>query len=237
MNKQQRSFYDAMYGDEAPEHGQRSLIKRLIQHISTDRIEAASALVPKGESLLDVGCGDGSLLWSLAGKFKYGLGVDITMRPPVWNKDDTQKNGDMPLHMVVANIDEGLPFKASSYQVVICIATLQHVFDPIHCLKEIAQVIRPGGYLVIQVPNIVYIKYRWKILFGSFPSISWRGGWDGGTLHYFTKSSLKELLADQGFRICRLSGSGVLSAFRSWWPGLLTGDLIVLAQKPSDNTS
>ena len=224
-----------MYDEDQPNHRKKSIIRRLLQRFSADRIEVSNVMTPRCESLLDIGCGDGSLLWSLAGKFNRGTGVDIAMRSPVWKQIEGRDK--IPMDVVVANIDEGLSFKPSSYEVVTCIATLQHVFDPIHCMKEMTRVLRPGGYLVLQVPNIVYIRYRLNILFGSFPRISWREGWDGGTLHYFTKSSISRLLADHDFQIRQLSGSGSLCALRNWWPGLLTGDLIILAQKPVENPS
>ena len=55
-------------------------------------------------------------------------------------------------------------------------------------------------------------------------------GWEGGHLHNFTRSTLVQLLHSRGFQVERCTGSGVLTPLRSWWPGLLLGNIIVRAR-------
>ena len=62
--------------------------------------------------------------------------------------------------------------------------------------------------------------YNWKEI-----------GWDGGHLHYFIKKTLSKALTESGFKILKISGSGLFAKFRNWWPSLLTGDLVIKAQK------
>ena len=88
----------------------------------------------------------------------------------------------------------------------------------------------------MQVPNIAYLKYRIQLFFGKLPVTSspfnWKEiGWDGGHLHYFTKKTLSKLLEESGFKIVKVSGSGLFAQFRNWYPSLLTGDIIIKAQK------
>jgi len=104
-------------------------------------------------------------------------------------------------------------------------------------VEEMYRVLRPGGYVVIQVPNIAYFKYRVSLLFGKLPVTSspynWQEiGWDGGHIHYFTMKKLCLLFESQGFLVKAKSGSGFLSIFRNWYPSLLCGDLFIKAQKP-----
>ena len=58
-------------------------------------------------------------------------------------------------------------------------------------------------------------------------------GWDGGTLHYFTKKTFCGMLQDSGFKIEKVSGCGLLANFRNFYPSLLCGDLCIHAIKKS----
>lgn len=52
----------------------------------------------------------------------------------------------------VIGIGEELPFKDASFDGVFSLAVLEHVRDPFKCAKEIARVVKPGGFLVCCVP-------------------------------------------------------------------------------------
>jgi len=98
------------------------------------------------------------------------------------------------------------------------------------------RVLRPNGYVIAEVPNICYLKYRVQILLGKLPATSspynWEKiGWDGGHIHYFTMKKFCWLFESQGFRIEKKTGSGFLAKFRNWWPSLLCGDLVIKAVK------
>ena len=74
------------------------------------------------------------------------------------------------------------------------------------------------------------------MFFGKLPitgsPYNWKEvGWDGGHLHYFTQKALCKLLEESGFKVLKVSGCGLFANFRNFWPSLLTGDLIIKAQK------
>jgi len=60
--------------------------------------------------------------------------------------------GDREFHMVQGN-GCSMPFEDSSFDTVLCIQVLEHVFEPIKMVKEIARVLRPGGCVVALVPQ------------------------------------------------------------------------------------
>jgi len=47
-----------------------------------------------------------------------------------------------------------LPFAASTFDGVISVAVLEHVPDPRQCVREIAKVLRPGGWVFAAVPGL-----------------------------------------------------------------------------------
>jgi SAM-dependent methyltransferase len=122
------------------------------------------------------------------------------------------------------------------FDAVTCVAVIEHVFDPYFVANEIHRVLKDGGIFIAEVPNIAYLKQRIKLLFGKLPitssSYNWQEiGWDGGHLHYFTKTTFCGLLEECGFEILTVSGSGLFARFRNFYPALLTGDICVKAKK------
>jgi SAM-dependent methyltransferase len=77
---------------------------------------------------------------------------------------------------------------------------IEHVFDPRFLLDEIARVLKPGGILLLDTPNIRYAKHLWSLLIGGrFPVTAGddedlRLAHDGGHLHYFARRDIEVLL-------------------------------------------
>lgn len=58
---------------------------------------------------------------------------------------------ESPLAKVKMDIHK-MPFKDNSFEVVLCNHVLEHVRDDIVAMKEIARVLKPGGFAILQVP-------------------------------------------------------------------------------------
>lgn len=70
-----------------------------------------------------------------------------------------------------------------------------------------------GGCIIAQVPNIGYLKYRIQFLLGKLTATNspykWEEiGWDGGHIHYFTMKKFCWLFEQKGFKIEKKIGSG-----------------------------
>jgi SAM-dependent methyltransferase len=58
---------------------------------------------------------------------------------------------ESPLAKVKMDIHK-IPFPDDTFQVVLCNHVLEHVTDDMRALKEIARVLKPGGFAILQVP-------------------------------------------------------------------------------------
>jgi SAM-dependent methyltransferase len=149
--------------------------------------------------------------------------------------------------------NDPLPPGLGTFDIVLCMETLEHLMDPLLVLQEkIKPVLKPGGHLVVTVPNGAYLKDRLTLLFGEAPTF-------GSGIHLlpyrpynldhktiFTVSGLRETLTLAGFAVERLfptpgyaPGLVLRSRTRwlwnrlaSWWPGLFARDLMCIARMP-----
>jgi SAM-dependent methyltransferase len=134
------------------------------------------------------------------------------------------------------NLNEDFPFHTSSFDAVVALMVIEHLFDPFHSLREIARILAPEGWLYLNVPLVTSLKNRLRLLFGQMPLTSrssWYDlrEWDGGHLHYFTVQLLRRLLNENGFTSLLIHPVGRLIPFKRLWPGLLCGEITVIARR------
>lgn len=214
-------------------------LRRLLRKYDWDRYAIAEQLIHPGKKILDIGCGEGYMLLRLKDKFDELSGLDVApsrLKEAEINIKEIDPSMGAKFKFMEGNADDPLPFPNEFFNVITCIAVIEHVYDIFSLVKEIHRVLKPDGYVIAEVPNIAYLKHRISLLLGLLPVTSspynWEEvGWDGGHIHYFTMNRFCLLFESQRFRIEKKSGSGFLAKFRNWWPALLCGDLVIKAVK------
>jgi SAM-dependent methyltransferase len=170
--------------------------------------ELLRSLVPPEADCLDVGCGDGRTCggW-LAGHARSYVGVDVSATA-------VEQARAAGLDARVIDDAAALPFADESFDFVACIEVFEHLFDAEGAGAEIARVLRPGGRLLAQVPNVAHWRHRIDIAaLGRFnplgDSDSLSRTWRDPHIRFFTVDTLPRMLANVGLEVERVSGTGV----------------------------
>ena len=116
-----------------------------------------SSLINNNDKVLDIGCGNGELLYFLEKtKNIQGQGIEISH---LGVKESVTKG----LSVIQGDADEDLvSFTNNTFDVVILSDTLQATHKPKEVLKEM---LRIGKKCIICIPNFGYWQYRLQILF------------------------------------------------------------------------
>lgn len=114
----------------------------------------------KRGSLLDVPAGEGALAARLKSAGFHvrccDLYTEIFRLPGV-----EIKRGDLSL---------ALPYDDGEFDFITCVEGLEHIENPQQAVREFARLLKPGGQLVVTVPNIMNVEERVKWLLHGYTS-------------------------------------------------------------------
>jgi len=158
-------------------------------------------LLPNNVRVLDVGCGDGSLM-SLLTKEK-----NIEARGLELIEDNVKKCIYKGLSVIEGNAETELhQFPSQSFDFVILSQTLQAFYNPEKVLKDL---LRIGKSVIISIPNFGYWKVRTSLLFfGKMPvTKTLPNKWfDTPNLHMCTIKDLFDFCLEKNIKIDRAIG-------------------------------
>ncbi len=138
-----------------------------------------------GQSLLDIGCGEGFFL-SMAARSGYSVkGVDLSSDAAEYARKTFRVD-------VEASSLEEMQFAENSFDVATLWQVLEHVPYPLELLKEVNRILRPRGLLIVSTPDFEGAPAR---VLGT----RW---WDITRLHinHFTDETLTAILQKAQFR-------------------------------------
>lgn len=157
--------------------------------------EVIAQWVSPGERVLDLGCGDGSLL-SYLGQVRQVLAYGVENDPEKLLA--CLRNG---VNVIQIDLDRGLDgFEDSSFDHVIMSLSLQAMHNTQGILHEM---LRVAPQAVVSFPNFGYWKHRQSILQGRMPvSESLPHQWyDTPNLRFFTIADFEDLCTRTGILV------------------------------------
>lgn len=174
--------------------------------------------IPEGARVLDLACGDGTLLASLKETkqvFGYGLEID---------PDNISACVARGVNVIEQNVDDGLAnFADDTFDRVVMSQALQVLRRPDRALEEMMRVSREA---IITFPNFAYWRHRVHLgIRGYMPvSKSLPHAWyDTPNIHLSTFNDFEQLCREKGLIIVdRAVGIGDHEGHWTsrWWPNL-----------------
>ena len=123
-----------------------------------------------GLTLLDVGCGPGTITSDLAALVSPGrvTAVEVTADALALARAEAAERGRTNIDFTVADV-HALAFPDHTFDVVHAHQVLQHVADPVAALRELRRVCKPGGLVAVRDSD--YAAFTW------FPAIAALDDW------------------------------------------------------------
>ena len=149
--------------------------------------------------ILDLGC-SGGLFAERVRKLGHTVtGVDYIEIPGVRDRTD---------RFVLADLNEGLPPGIGrDYDLAVAGDVIEHLARPERLLREVRDALRPGGEMLLSVPNFGHWYSRLRVALGVF-DYDRRGILDETHLRFFTRASLRRTVTRAGYDLLDLSATG-----------------------------
>lgn len=152
-------------------------------------LRLAQEALPAGGRVLDVGCASGGLL-ALLDHAGFRAGVE----PSRAAATEAEAHADA-VHC--GGFDDELPWDPASFDLVLLADVIEHLPAPEAAVARAAAFTRPGGTVVVSVPNVAHWKARATIAAGRFPREE-SGTFDATHLNWFTVPRLLGALTAAG---------------------------------------
>ena len=191
---------------------------------------------PRGLRVLDLGCGgghNGALLKRAGAREVVGVELDAGAAAQARKRLDAVVQGDLA-HLDLVQLGDA-PFDA-----ILASDVLEHLAQPEEVLARALTRLRPGGAVVVSLPNVAHVVVFANLLMKRWPRRS-SGIFDRTHLRFFAKRDMVRLLEGAGLHVLRVepyftryaairAACLVLSlyVFRDFW----ARQFLLLAEKP-----
>lgn len=174
-------------------------------------------LNPPPLNILDLGCGNGTLVKMLMELGHNVIGVDASS-----DGIDIAKNRVQGARFEVASIyeDDFTQIVGSGFDLVISLEVIEHLYWPKILPKMAYDILKPGGTFIVSTPYHGYLKNIAISLFNGWDR-HFTADWDGGHIKFFSRNTLTNLLGKSGFHDIRFFGLGRVPYL--WKSMVLTG--------------
>jgi SAM-dependent methyltransferase len=146
--------------DVAANQSQRGVTPAPLAHQAIhDTVVRILEKQPRG-ALLDVPAGEGALAARL-----IAAGFEVhccDLYPEIFCLQDVE------IHR--GDLNKELPFGDLSFDYITCLEGLEHIENPQQAIREFARLLRPGGQMIVSVPNILNVEERLKWLLYGYTS-------------------------------------------------------------------
>lgn len=156
----------------------------------------------RGNSLLDMPCGDGTLTSLMASRFERVVGLDASSQHLNLAKEA------LPTAEFYESLIEEFETK-ERFDTITMINVLEHVLDPLLVLHKASSLLNNDGVLLVHVPNAIAINRRLAVLMGTLTECEELSPFDIQVAGHRRSYSMKTLCQDiekAGLRVVNTGG-------------------------------
>ena len=116
-------------------------------------------------------------------------------------------------------LDQADAATLGTFDCVMFLDVLEHVANPHEVLVDAGRLLKPGGVVIVSVPNVAHWSIRLGLLFGNFDYTE-AGIMDATHLRWFTRKTATNMLHSAGFelRSYDVSAGTWLAVYGTAWP-------------------
>jgi 2-polyprenyl-3-methyl-5-hydroxy-6-metoxy-1,4-benzoquinol methylase len=191
--------YDSYWkGRDVERTRARSRSRAVVATDLLDRLASRRSVADVGDRLLEVGCGPG---WALEVFRDSGFtveGIDVS-------EEAVRRARKSGLEASVLNFERE-DLGRDGFDIVVAMEVIEHLYDPLAAIDKLLQALKPGGFLVISLPNEIHLSRRFSILFGEMDF----GGHDDPHVYHFNDRSARRLFDAANLRVLDHAGDSIV---------------------------
>jgi SAM-dependent methyltransferase len=176
-------------------------------------IREAVRSIPSEGSVLDIGCGNGAILgeirqlgsWKLCGLESSETAVSLA------------RSQGFDVRLADATTGLETLFEPETFDLIISVEVIEHVYDPRGLLRQAHSLLRPNGRLLLTTPYHGYWKNLLIAALGKCDS-HYDPLWDCGHIKFWSRKTLSAALLDAGYSDIHFCGAG---RFRYFWKSMV----------------
>jgi 2-polyprenyl-3-methyl-5-hydroxy-6-metoxy-1,4-benzoquinol methylase len=181
-----------------------------VNYTVIDILKRLRPSLPDAPALLDIGCGRGQLASAARGLSYRVTGVESHPAALAVAQDRVDKL--LPVDLTDQN-SIATALDGQNFDVILFADVLEHTPDPLSVLIFYLRFLKPGGRIVVSLPNIACWDRRLALIFGHFDYAD-SGIMDRTHLRFFTFTTAQALLREAGLAICLVRHApGITRAF------------------------
>lgn len=190
-------------------------------------------LVGHSQRVLELGCAAGAMSIVLAGHY----GCQVTALESDSAAIDQARALGVDAHLTDLDAPDWSSWLQATprFDTILAADVLEHLHQPLRCLKQLRGLLAPEGKLVLSVPNIAHSGVLAALLCDAFPYRD-TGLLDRTHVHFFTRHSLVQMLAQAGFAVdlVQTADTGPWHPeFSDYWDILPPSVRALLAENPA----